>query len=104
MPENMISELIGNAPGLAGVILVAWMFLRHQKTRDELFTDALHQIESRHHKACEETTAAMNQNTETIQRATETIGQSAEVIRRAESAIARMEREREHERRSAARG
>lgn len=44
---NVISTLISQAPGLGGVIVVVWFFLRAIEKRDALFVGQMSQITER---------------------------------------------------------
>jgi len=67
------------APALVTAGAMVWMFLRYQEKRDALFTEALRQISSEHHAACEKNTDVVQRNTEVLTKVESTIDREAKL-------------------------
>lgn len=72
LPPELL-ELAASAPGLFGVVLVVFFFLRHQKGQREMeaqsrgeFLAKLDSIEKRHHQACDVTIDVVKDNTRAL--------------------------------------
>lgn len=79
LPPELL-ELAASAPGLFGVVLVVFFFLRHLKHVREMesqsrgeFLSKLDAIESRHHQACDMNIAVVRDNTRALGEVTTTL-------------------------------
>ena len=74
-------EVLKQAPPLAVLVLVVYIFLRHLKDRDEQFAETVREINIENHTARTESRRVIENNSLVIEKSIETRGELMQVIR-----------------------
>lgn len=77
-------ELIAAAPGIAGMLILSFQFLRNIRDRDEQFTNALNRIEGRHSETYQEANAAIRETNQMLGQVSVHLERNSQVVRRLE--------------------
>lgn len=78
MIERILTDAVGQVPGLVVLVVLVVVFMRHLKSRDLLLKDIserCHELQDRAYKLIEKATVVIDKNTETIGACTERLRQ-----------------------------
>lgn len=79
--DDLLKEAAKQAPALALMVVVVWMFIKHLASRDASMRDGYKTMFNEHLDARNESREVIQENTKALRENAETRGQVTEVIR-----------------------